>query len=101
MLQVLMSQLWITATLHTIFTWHCNFVPLSDESSKDTSKTCDDDSAASMGDDEEDGEDILKAFLNDQSRATFLPPKKTRKLRTEFSVIKEPSKHVKKGKTWL
>jgi hypothetical protein len=52
-----------------------------------------------MGDDEEDGEDILKAFLNDQSRATFLPPKKTRKFRTEFSVIKEPSKHVKKGKT--
>ena len=50
-----------------------------------------------MGDDDEDGEDILKAFLNDQSRATFLPPKRTRKIRTENSVIKKPSKHVKKG----
>ena len=50
-----------------------------------------------MGDDEDDGGNILNEFLNDQSRATFLPPKRTRQIRTENYVIKEPSKHVKKG----
>jgi len=51
-----------------------------------------------MGDEEDDGGEILKKILSNQGRDKFLPPKRTRKLRTENSVIKEPSKHEKKGK---
>jgi hypothetical protein len=51
-----------------------------------------------MGDEDGDGGAILKEFLSNQSRDKFLPPKRTRKIRTESSVIKEPSKNEKKVK---
>ncbi len=50
-----------------------------------------DDSALSMVDEGDDGGDILKSFLSNQSRDKFHPIKRTRKIRTENSVIKEPS----------
>ena len=51
-----------------------------------------------MGDETDDGGDILKEFLSNQNRDKFLLKKNTRKIRTENSVIKKPSKHEKKGK---
>ena len=51
-----------------------------------------------MGDEEDKGGDILKDFLSNQGRDTFLPPKSTRKIRIKNSVIKEPSKHKKNSK---
>jgi len=64
---------------------------------KDVEVSDKDDFAASMGDEEDDGRDILKEFLSNQSRDTFLPQNMTRKIRTENSVIIEPSKHKNKG----
>ncbi len=52
-----------------------------------------------MSEEEEDSGDILKEFLSTHGRDKFIPPKRTRKIRLENSVIKEPSKHKKKGKT--
>jgi hypothetical protein len=34
-----------------------------------------------MGDEEDDGVDILKEFLSNQGRDKLLPPKRTRKIR--------------------
>ena len=64
----------------------------SDEiSDKEVEVTYTDDSALSMVDEGDDGGDILKSFLSNQSRDKFHPIKRTRKIRTENSVIKEPS----------
>ncbi len=52
-----------------------------------------------MSEQEDDGGDMLKEFLSTHGRDNFIPPKRTRKVRIENSVIKEPSKHKKKGKT--
>ncbi len=54
-----------------------------------------------MTEEEDDGGDILKEFLSTHGRDKFIPPKRTRKKRLENLVIKEPSKHKKKGKTSL
>jgi hypothetical protein len=53
-------------------------------------------SAASMSDEEDDGIDILKEFLSTKSKDQFLPAKKTRKIRLENSVIKKPNENKKK-----
>ena len=58
-------------------------------------------SAASMSEEEDDGGDILKEFLSTHGRDNFIPPKRTRKIRLENSVIKEPNKNKKKGETYI
>ena len=55
-------------------------------------------SAASISDEEDDGGDILKEFLSTKSRDQFLPAKKTRKIRLENSVIKNQTRTKRKVK---
>ena len=50
-----------------------------------------------MSDEEDDGGEILKEFLTTQNKDKFLPPKRTRKIRQEHSVIKKPNENKKKG----
>ncbi len=54
-----------------------------------------------MSEEEDDGGDILKECLSTQGRDKSVPPKRIRKIRLESSVIKEPSKNKKKGKTYF
>ena len=58
----------------------------------------DNESAASMSDEEDDGGEILKEFMSTQNKDKFLPAKRTRKIRLENSVIKKPNENKKKGK---
>jgi hypothetical protein len=58
----------------------------------------DNESAASMSDEEDDGGEILKEFMSTQNKEKFLPAKRTRKIRLENSVIKKPNENKKKGK---
>ena len=48
---------------------------------EDYPDTKDNESAASMSDEEDAGGDILKEFLSTQGRDKFLPAKRTRKIR--------------------
>ena len=65
---------------------------------EDCLDTKDNESTASMSDEEDDGGDILKEFLSTQNRDKFLSAKRTRKIRLENSVIKKPTENKKKGK---
>jgi len=51
-----------------------------------------------MSDEEDDGGEILKAFLSTQNKDKFLPAKRTRKIRLENSIIKKPNENKKKDK---
>jgi len=53
-------------------------------------------SGASMSDEEDDGRDILKIFLSTQNMDKFLPAKRTRKIRLEDSVIKNQMRTKRK-----
>ena len=57
-------------------------------SDKDVEVSDTDDSAASMGDEEDDGEDKLKGFLSNQSRDTFLRQKRKKRYELKISSLK-------------
>jgi hypothetical protein len=57
----------------------------------------DNESAASMSDEEDDDGDKLKEFLSTQGRDKFLSAKRTRKIRLENSVIKHQMRTKRKA----